>query len=225
MAGVDASPDATNTSNPVRDWAETAMTRRRFIEEASGEEYVHKAVWQVVKRQLAHAEANPKKALLDDLVAMVFTSHALEGYANFLGQKVAPDLWKDERERFKETGLFGKLAALHERCGLEALKEGRRPHSTIQELKRLRNGIAHPKTRATVSRKEYAEGKEPPMPPMSYLEEVVSHERAIRAMQDVKEVVGRLHAAAVVRFPDKGLGPDGLDGIMGMRSTSAWLKE
>ena len=68
------------------------MNKRRFIEEASGEEYVHRDVWRVVKRQIAYAEANPKGALLDDLVALVFASHALEGYANFLGAKIAPDL-------------------------------------------------------------------------------------------------------------------------------------
>lgn len=201
------------------------LMKRRFIEEAEGEEYIHKAVWQVAKRQLAHAEANPKGALLDDLVAMVFTSHALEGYVNFLGQKVAPELWENERERFRKTGLAGKLAALHERCGLEAPERGRRPYSTIRELKRLRDGIAHPKTRRTESRKEYAEGKDPPLFPRSYLEEIVSRERAQRAMQDVKEIVDRLHTAAVARFPGKQLGSDGLEGILWMRSTSAQLKE
>ena len=38
------------------------MTERRFIEEACGEEYTHKIVWLVVKRQVAHAKANPKDA-------------------------------------------------------------------------------------------------------------------------------------------------------------------
>ena len=31
------------------------MAKRRFIEEATGEEYVHKAVWLVAKRQIKHA--------------------------------------------------------------------------------------------------------------------------------------------------------------------------
>jgi gamma-glutamylcysteine synthetase len=63
------------------------MNKRRFIEQASGEEYVHKAVWRVANRQLVHAKTETKGAQLDDLVAMVFASHALEGYANFLGGK------------------------------------------------------------------------------------------------------------------------------------------
>ena len=86
-----------------------------------------KAVWLVAKRQLAHAEAHPKGALLDHLVALVFTFHALEGYANFLGAKVASDLWTDERERFSKSGLAGKLDALHVVCSLPLLERGKRP--------------------------------------------------------------------------------------------------
>lgn len=202
------------------------MTKPRFIEEASGEEYVHKAVWRVVKRQVVHAEANPKGALLDDLVALVFASHALEGYANFLGAKIAPDLWVGERERFLKTGLDGKLAALHERCGLAAPEKGRRPYSTVRELKRLRDSIAHPRTIVSAPhRTEYAEGKEPPLFEWGYLDRTVSHQRAVRAMEDVKAIADRLHGAAMARFPDRGLVPDALEGIMAMRSTSSALKE
>ena len=202
------------------------MNKRRFIEEASGEEYVHRDVWRVVKRQIAYAEANPKGALLDDLVALVFASHALEGYVNFLGAKVAPDLWAKERDQFKQEGLDRKLAALHERCGLAPLEKGRRPYSTVRELKRLRDCIAHPKTIVSPSRQtEYVEGKEPPLFEPGYLERVVSRERAVRAMEDVKAIADRLHEAAMARFPDKGLTPGALEGIMSLRSTSSKLKE
>ena len=71
--------------------------KRRFIEQATGEEYIHKAVWLVVKRQIDHGANRPKGAQLDHLVALVFASHALEGYANCLGMKVAPDQGRDER--------------------------------------------------------------------------------------------------------------------------------
>ena len=201
------------------------MDQRRFVEEASGEEYVHKAVWLVAKRQFGHAEAHPKGALLDHLVALVFASHALEGYANFLGEKIAPDLWADERERFRDGGLATKLDALHERCGLVVLERGRRPWSTIRELKRLRDGIAHPRTRSTRTTTEYVDGKEPPLFARSYLETVVSRDRAVRAMEDVKSIVDRLHEAAMARFPHAGLLPEGLEGILAMRSTTARLKE
>ncbi len=201
------------------------MDKRRFIEEASGEEYIHKAVWRVAKRQLGHAEANPKGAQLDHLVALVFASHALEGYANFVGEKVAPDLWKGERELFKETGVAGKLVALHELCGLPVPEKGRRPWSTIRDLKRLRDRIAHPRTQTIIKTTEYLEGKEPPLFAKSWMDGVVSHQKALRALEDVKAIADRLHEAALARFPYAGLLPDALDGILSMRSTSARLKE
>ncbi|WP_158743637.1 hypothetical protein [Acidisphaera sp. L21] len=198
---------------------------RRFVEQASGEEFIHKAVWLVVKRQLEHAEKHPKGALLDHLVSMVFCSHALEGYANFLGEKVAPEIWKDERELFARTGLMGKLEALDQICGLPHLQRGRRPWSTIRELKRLRDGIAHPRTKVTRTTTEYMDGKEPPLFPKSYFEEAVSLAKATRAAEDVAAIADRLHAAAANRFPNAGLLPEALEGILSMRSTTASLKE
>lgn len=202
---------------------EASLKKRTFSEEASGEEYVHKTVWQVVRRQVAHAEANPNGAMLDDLVAMVFASHALEDYANFLGSKIAPALWSDERKQFR--GLAEKLAVLHEKCGLPPPEKGWRPHSTVQELKLLRDCIAHPKTIVSESRQtEYVEGKMPPLFKPSYLEQMVNRERAVRAMEDVEAIAGRLHEAALTRFPNTGLLPNALEGILWTRSTSSTLK-
>lgn len=200
------------------------MSKQRFVEEASGEEYVHKAVWLVAKRQISHAEAHPKGAQFDHLVARVFASHALEGYANFLGEKVAPELLADERTRFRKTGLGGKLLALYERCGLPAPEKGRRPWSTIRKLKRLRDCIAHPRTQTTNKTTEYVDGKEPPLFAKSWMDRVVSHQNAVLAMEDVKAIVDLLHQAAMVRFPQSGLLPDGLEGILSIRSTSARIK-
>ena len=179
----------------------------------------------MAKRQLTHAEAHPKGALLDYLVALVFVSHALEGYANYLGEKVAPALWQDERTRFARTGLTGKLDALHEVCGLPRLERGKRPWSTIRDMKHLRDGIAHPRTISTSARTEYVEGKVPPLFAKTWLEGVVSKARAVRAMEDAKAIVDAIHVAAMTRFPNAGLLPDGLEGILSKRSTTGSLLE
>ena len=134
-----------------------------FVEEAKGEEYIHKIVWRVAKRQLAYAEAYPEGASMDHLVAMVFTSHALEGYSNYLLQKVAPNLWRDERKHFALTRLEGKLDALHDICGLSRLERGKRPWSTFEKLKKLRNSITHPRIKFIKICTVYREGKEPPL--------------------------------------------------------------
>lgn len=195
------------------------VERRRLVEESEGEEYLHKAVWRVVQRQIEYAEANRQGALYDDLVAMVFAFHALEGYLNYVGEKIAPDLWRDEKTQFSENGVIGKLAAICERCGLGSPDYGKRPYGTLSQLKKLRNGMAHPRTRKTGGKVEYDERKPPPLFPQSYLAAIVSHRRALRARDDVKHIADQIHAAALTKFPEAGLGPDALDGIMSMRTT------
>jgi hypothetical protein len=201
------------------------MIKRRIVETATGEEYLHKAVWQVVQRQLERARAQQPGFLLDDLVAMVFASHALEGYLNFLGERIAPTEWRDERERFAATGVTGKLTFLEFLCEVPPLTPGRRPHSTIVLLIRLRNRIAHPKTIKIQTETEYPEGKRPPLFHASYLEQQVSHAKALRAMEDVREVVARLHSAAAARYPCAELGKDGLEGVQSTRTTSGRIKD
>jgi len=144
------------------------VERRRLVEESEGEEYLHKDVWRVVQRQLDYAETNPQGALYDDLVAMVFAFHAIEGYLNYVGEKIAPDLWRDEKTKFSENGVTGKLAAICERCGLGSPDYGKSPYGTLSELKKLRNAMAHPRTRKTGGTVEYDERKPPPLFPRSW---------------------------------------------------------
>lgn len=193
------------------------MKRRRFIEESEGEEYLHKSTWQVVQRQFDRPD-NPKQgSLYDDLVAMVFAFHTLEGYLNFIGEKILPDGW----EEFERISLEAKLTLILRECGLSnGFEKGRRPYQTVATLTKLRHSIAHPKTLKTKSREIYTEGKEPPIFPKSYLATMVSHEKALRARDDVKFIVERIHGAAAAKFPALHLGNDGLEGISRQYSTS-----
>lgn len=203
----------------------TRPTKRRFEESASGEEYLHKDAWTVVRRQIEHADANPCGALYDDLVAMMFAFHCIEGFLNFVGDKIAPELWKDEKERFKASGIDGKLEEICKLCGLSKPKKGRRPYQTISTLKTLRNQMAHPKTRKTESVKQFEEGKTSPLFQKPYLSTLVSHEKATQARDDVKCIADEIHKAARVKFPDADLGVDALEGILAMRTTGTRLAE
>jgi hypothetical protein len=118
---------------------------------AEGEEYLHKDAWAVVNRQLEYAEANLRGALHDDLVAMVSAFHCIEGFLNFVGDRIAPELWKDEKKQFKCTDIDGKLGTISTLCGLGKPDKGRRPYSTLSTFKVLRDSMAHPKTRKTDS--------------------------------------------------------------------------
>lgn len=163
--------------------------------------------------------------MYDDLVAMVFASHTLEGDLNFIGDKILPKLWKNERDEFSKTGITGKLAAVSRAWGLAAFEKGRRPYSTITALKKLRDSIAHPKTHKPKSSNVYSEGKEPPMFPETYLELLVSREKAKQARDDVRGIVERIHPAAVAKFPSLHSGDDGLEGIISQHTHSAKLHQ
>ena len=69
------------------------------------------------------------------------------------------------------------------------------------------------------------DGKEPPLFAKGYLDKAVSKAKALRAMDDAKAIVDRLHEAAMVRFPFSGLLPEGVEGILHIRSTTAQLKD
>lgn len=189
---------------------------QKLVEETEGEEYFHEDVWCVVQRQIEYAEANSKGALYDDLTAMIFAFHAIEGYLNYLGEKIAHDVWCDEKTEFKGNNVTGKLAVLCERCGLAEPNYGKRPYSTIVELKKLRNAVVHPKTRKINCKVEYSEHKPPPLFRKSYLSEVVSHCKAIRARDDVNDIADKLHTAAREKFPKAQLTSRALGGIMAL---------
>ena len=88
---------------------------RRFVDESEGEEYLHKEAWRVVMRQFERCPDDPKKgALYDDLVAMVFASHSLEGYLNYIGEKL--EVWQNERDI--KGGVAEKLTLILQACGL-----------------------------------------------------------------------------------------------------------
>lgn len=199
------------------------MTKpKQFLETSESEEYLHKYAWAVVKRQIQLAENESRGALYDDLVAMVFAFHSLEGYVNFVGEKVAPDLWRDERRRFK-SDIFKKLKAILERCEMEPLDKSRRPYSTIKALQKLRNKMTHPKTHRSTTTKKFREGKEPELFQQSHLETLVCHEKALRARDDVSCIADLIHRAASDRFRNAGLGAGPFDGVTSMRSSSMSL--
>jgi len=196
--------------------------KRKIIAESEGEEYLHKETWRVVKRQFERPDDPKKGSMYDDLVATVFASHTLEGYLNFIGDKISPGVWQNERDI--QGGLEGKLALILRECGLPYFDKDRRPYATIAALIKLRNSIAHPKTYKPKSQTIYSEGKEPPLFPKTYLETLVSREKALRARDDVRCIVDRIHTAAVAKFPALHLG-DALEGVLSLHSHSAKLHD
>jgi hypothetical protein len=196
-------------------------TPRRFVETSQSEEYLHKETWRVVLRQLDSAEKNERGGLYDDLVAMVFAFLSFEGYLHFVGERVAPKKWKKLR---KDNATFReKFEVICGLCEIEFL-EFERPFSTIFELRELRNRIAHPKPhRDDETSVEFIEGNDPEIFPPTFLQRLVDHKKALRAREDVKRISDLIHDSANSRFPSAELGPDGLGGVLSMRTTSTKL--
>jgi hypothetical protein len=184
--------------------------KHRVAQEPESDEYLLKEAWQVVKRHIQYAEAIPQHASNEDLVAMIFAFHTMEGYLNYVGQKIAPELWKNERATFK-PGLSGKLNAVYERCGIGRPNPGRRPYSTLSELKNLWDRMAHRQRRRPRGPIESLTHKPSPSFASSRLASVVSHRMAVKARDDVKRIVDEINSAAIGRFPQARLGTDVLE--------------
>jgi hypothetical protein len=180
-------------------------------QEPESDEYLIKEAWQVVKRHIQYAEAMPQHASDEDLVAMIFAFHTMEGYLNYVGQKIAPELWKNERVTFK-PGLSGKLNAVYERCGIGRPNPGKRPYSTLIELKKLWDRLAYRQTRRPRGSIESLDHKSSAAFANSRLASVVSHRMAVKARDDVKQIVDEINSAAIGRFPQARLGTDMLEG-------------
>jgi hypothetical protein len=108
---------------------------------------------------------------------------------NFVGEKTAPELWKNERETFKEAGLAGKLGAVCQQCRIEVPKKGARRCATVSEVKKLIDGMAHLKTRTARNTVKFSGNKRAPLFQKSHLATLVSPEDALRAQDHIKHIV------------------------------------
>ena len=186
--------------------------KHRVAWESDDDEFLLKEAWQVVKLHIQYAEVMPQHALREDLVAMIFAFHTMEGYLNYVGQKIAPELWKNGGMTFK-TGLSGKLNAVYERCGIGRPNQGRRPYSTLSELQRLWNRMARHPTRRPRGAIEILDHNRSPSLANSGLASVVSHRMAVKVRDDVKRMVDEINSAVISRFPQARLATDILEEI------------
>lgn len=163
-----------------------------------GERFLHRELWRVVERQLEHASSNPQGALYDDLVAMVFSLHTLEAYLNFAGERLAPEIWKDERNFFRNEpyrGFQGKLRKVLELAGMPTPDITTRPYSTIELLKELRDLIAHAKPEKFSRTIDHPADEEPNLH-NTPLDEIITHDNARMAKEDMKQFIELLHSHA-----------------------------
>ena len=120
----------------------------KIITRGKGETYTHRLIWLTAKHQIRLADSIEEGSKYCYLCAMVMLYFTFESYLNFLGEIIAPKIWKDERRYFSTKeypGTEGKLIKLIELLDLQMFERGKRPYQSINILLTLRNRIAHGK--------------------------------------------------------------------------------
>src|SRR5216117_468126 len=115
--------------------------------EIEGEGFTHQILWNSATILLAQPETKSPKDGYFQMAGMVMTYFAYEAYLNSVGYRIDPDAWKNEREFFTKhpyRGTSGKLKRICEKIGIK-VDSDTRPYSTIKELRRLRDYLAHGK--------------------------------------------------------------------------------
>ena len=179
-----------------------------------GRSFLHRELWRVVEMQGEIAEERQGRGVFyNDLVAMVFALHTVEAYLNFIGELLAPAIWKDERNYFRKVpyrGFEGKLRKVLELVSLSwAVAD--RPLKTVLQLKELRDLIAHPKTEQ-LGGSVQTPGNEVPFPlAVPTLSKMVTAEACAVSIHDVEEFLDNIHTAAQPQ-DDIWFGPRALRG-------------
>ncbi|MFZ3320753.1 MAG: hypothetical protein WA190_00165 [Usitatibacter sp.] len=192
--------------------------------QVQGRHFLHKELWRVVDRQIAHSERFEQGSLYDDMIAMVFAFHALEAYLNYVGELLAPGIWKTEREFFSKQpyrGFDGRFRKVLELCEIAEPSREARPHSTVWLLKSFRDLIAHGKPEHISHIVTHAAGEYVPRM-QTILQTLVTKENTYRARDDILSVANEIHGAAKPKIKDNWFGAAGpFEGALGYATGSS----
>jgi hypothetical protein len=169
------------------------MPRRHEI---TGESFTHQYLWNCATTLLTQLETKSPKDMYFQMAGMVMAYFTYEAYLNFVGSRIEPTAWKEERKFFSKDpyrGTQGKLKLLCEKCGIEVNRD-KRPYVTVRELGRLRDYLAHGKPDRYALEVDVEEGKEPDMFGNLKIYDLITRERADRTLQDTEEFIEYLHA-------------------------------
>jgi hypothetical protein len=162
------------------------------------ETYNHRILWGAAEKNLRLAAPLNEDAKFFSLGAMFLFFAAFEGYLNWLGTRIAPEVWEDERQFFSRTpyqGTLGKYRFLAKILRLPDPDPSQGPFQTAKDLLKLRDMVAHPKPEAGERRVKFKKGKSPPHY-QSELEKKVSPDAANRAKDHLKKLAEALHSEA-----------------------------
>jgi hypothetical protein len=166
--------------------------------------YNHRILWRVAELNLYMATSSQKNAKFYALGAMLLYFFAFEGYLNWLGNRIAPEAWEEEREFFSRPpyqGGLGKYRFLTKVVRLSAPGASQGPFQTAKELLKLRDMAVHPRAEAGDRLVKFANSHFPPHY-RGRLAEKVSPKKASRARDHLSKLAEDLHIGAKSSYPE-----------------------
>lgn len=179
-----------------------------------GESLLHRQLWRVVELQAGLSAERTAGSFYANLVAMVFAFHTIEAYLNFVGERLAPEIWQDERNFFRKEpyrGFDGKLRKVLELVGFPWFEPVPRPLKTVLELKDLRDIITHAKPEKLTKPIYHPDNTEPPWI-VSTLNQLVTEQTRSAAISDVEQFLEHVHSLALPKVKDAWFGSKALRG-------------
>jgi hypothetical protein len=182
---------------------------------SEGETFPHRLLWQIVEEQAKLANERERDWSKPALVAMVFGFHTVEAYLNFVGERLAPEIWRAERNYFRRVpyrGWDGKLRKVMELVRMPWPELIERPLKTILELRELRDLIAHPKPEKLTSEIVHPAGTEAPLLVATLRSKFTPKDKMVTAVHDVEQFLNHIHRLAAPKVNDIWFGSEALQG-------------
>lgn len=131
---------------------EARLEKVLIHESYAGEEVMHRRLWRIATENADIALKSGEEYLNPLLISKVFAFHTLEAYLNYVGERIAPEIWEDERNYFHRKpyrGWDGKLRKVMELVGLPY--DARQPPlSRVLKLRDFRDRIVHGRSQSIV---------------------------------------------------------------------------
>lgn len=163
----------------------------------------HRILWICAQKNLAFGQHKGSDAPYFNLTAMTMAYFAFEGYLNYLGELIAPEVWKEERQFFTRKpyeGTIGKCLFLMKITMQPALSSSRRPFLTVRKLAELRNFVAHSRPEIGQRTARISNKTGLPTQYQHKLRKMVSRTKANHALEDVELVLKELHESAKRKY-------------------------
>ena len=108
----------------------------------------YETLWRAAITSLEMAKVDDEETRSDHLsISSILTGFfAFEGFLNFVGEEIAPDIWKDERTFFSKSdfrGVMGKVEYLYSLFSDTELDKSCDPYQTVKKIKTIRDYLVH----------------------------------------------------------------------------------